>query len=81
MCVRRPESAKLTLQAVECGPDETMKGDADGGEEAPPGLALGQWKVHPPTGIVSLTDQAFAALLNPQPIESLYILDPEPIAR
>ena len=44
-------------------------------------LAPGQWSVNPDTGLVSLTEAAMAWLINPDPIEKWYQLDPEPLAR
>ncbi|ROT69105.1 putative serine/threonine-protein kinase Nek4-like isoform X1 [Penaeus vannamei] len=45
------------------------------------GLPAGQWSADPDTGVVALTEAALARLLNPDPIDKWYILDPEPIAR
>ena len=41
----------------------------------------GMWRVEPETGQVSLTDQALQAIINTDPIEKWYTVDPEPIAR
>ncbi|XP_047484962.1 zinc finger CCCH domain-containing protein 13-like [Penaeus chinensis] len=45
------------------------------------GLPAGQWSADPDTGVVALTEAALARLINPDPIDKWYILDPEPIAR
>ena len=44
-------------------------------------LRQGMWRVMPETGQVALSEQDLAAILNTDPIEKWYILDPEPIAR
>jgi len=41
----------------------------------------GMWTTAPETGQVSLSEQALKTLLNTDPIEKWYIIDPEPIAR
>ncbi|XP_070000008.1 uncharacterized protein [Penaeus vannamei] len=51
----------------------------DGGGDG--GLPAGQWSADPDTGVVNLTEAALARLINPDPIDKWYILDPEPIAR
>jgi len=38
------------------------------------------WRVDPDTGILSLTEQALASVLNPDPFDQWYTVDPEPIA-
>ena len=45
------------------------------------GLLAGQWSVDPDTGLIRLTEAAMARLMNPDPIEKWYMLDPEPLAR
>ncbi|MPC57087.1 hypothetical protein E2C01_051059 [Portunus trituberculatus] len=45
------------------------------------GLMAGQWSVDPDTGLIRLTEAAMAKLINPDPIEKWYLLDPEPLAR
>lgn len=44
-------------------------------------LLAGQWSVDPDTGLVTLTEAALARLINPDPIDKWYLLDPEPLAR
>nr|XP_045610150.1 cyclin-dependent kinase-like 5 [Procambarus clarkii] len=44
-------------------------------------LSPGQWSADPNTGIVQLTEAALARLINTDPIDKWYQLDPEPIAR
>ena len=51
-------------------------GVGDGG-----GLLAGQWSVEPSTGVVALTEATLARLINTDPIDKWYIIDPEPIAR
>lgn len=45
-----------------------------------PTLHAGDWEAHP-NGLVSLSEEAFKTLLNTEPIDNVYVLDPEPIAR
>ena len=40
-----------------------------------------EWSAAPATGIVSLTEEELGSLLNEDPIDKWYILDPEPLAR
>ena len=44
-------------------------------------LRQGMWRVIPETGQAFLSDEALATIVNTDPIEKWYILDPEPIAR
>lgn len=44
-------------------------------------LAPGMWSANPDTGLVTLTEAALARLINPDPIDKWYLLDPEPLAR
>lgn len=55
----------------------------DGGNDAGGngGLLAGQWSVDPDTGLIRLTEAATARLINPDPIDKWYLLDPEPLAR
>lgn len=46
-----------------------------------PILLPGQWGANPSTGIVTIKDAALANIINTDPIEKWYLLDPEPIAR
>jgi len=39
------------------------------------------WKVDSATGTLSLSEEALAQVLNPEPLEKWYDVDPEPIAR
>ena len=45
------------------------------------GLPKGQWKADPHTGLVTLTDELLKKLINPDPIDKWYNIDPDPIAR
>ncbi|XP_066940015.1 uncharacterized protein [Macrobrachium rosenbergii] len=45
------------------------------------GLDVGQWSADPKTGVVTLTESALTRLINTDPIEKWYILEPEPFAR
>lgn len=44
-------------------------------------LSPGQWSVNPDTGLMTLTEEAKARIINQDPIEKWYLLDPEPLAR
>ncbi|XP_071524153.1 uncharacterized protein [Panulirus ornatus] len=44
-------------------------------------LSPSQWNANPNTGMVTLTEAALAMLINTDPIEKWYLLDPDPIAR
>ncbi|XP_045126429.1 serine/threonine-protein kinase par-1-like [Portunus trituberculatus] len=44
-------------------------------------LSPGQWSVNPDTGLMTLTEAAKARIINQDPIEKWYLLDPEPLAR
>lgn len=50
-----------------------------------PGVGLpltpAMWSANPDTGLVTLTEAALARLVNPDPIDKWYLLDPEPLAR
>ncbi|KAK8733594.1 hypothetical protein OTU49_006380 [Cherax quadricarinatus] len=58
-----------------------MPEDAPGSASRSLALSPGQWSADPNTGIVTLTEAALAKLINTDPIDKWYQLDPEPIAR
>ena len=39
------------------------------------------WSLNPNTGMISVSDASFLGIMNPDPLEKWYILDPEPMAR
>ena len=58
--------------------DGVDRGSVDGGRLS---LGYGQWSVDPDTGVLSVTEATLARLINTDPIDKWYMLDPEPIAR